>query len=81
MPIPDFTPLCLGYMDNPPHICVDFKGRHYAKYERSEIRFDHLRARLQVTKLGPLDLRGINDFVSNFRGIELRVDEDIECGI
>ena len=52
-----------------------FKTALIQKYEHSEIRDDHLRARLQNLRLGPFGLRNINDFVSKFRTIELQVHE------
>jgi hypothetical protein len=63
------------YQDKPPPTYKDFRDAIIAKYENSEIRDDHLRARLQSIKLGPLGLCGIDDFVSNFRTIELQAHE------
>jgi hypothetical protein len=45
------------------------------KYEPSEVRDDHLQAKLQSLKLGPQGLRNINEYVIRFRSLELQIHE------
>jgi hypothetical protein len=49
----------------------EFKAALIRKYESSDVRNEHLRARIQSIQLGPSGLNNVHDYVTRFRSIEL----------
>src|SRR5947207_2428037 len=53
----------------------EFKLAIIRKYESSDVRNEHLRARIQSVQLGPSGLSNIPDFITRFRSVELQIHD------
>jgi len=61
--------------DGPPPSYTEFEDAIVRKYESSDVRNEHLRARIQSIYLGPHGLGSVQEYTTRFRSIELQIHD------